>query len=168
MNAHFTHDGLTIRVSASEPDIAWLGEFLGPAFGRDDRAAHDVTVSHTRGLGGRKGGTLTHAPIAFALDSGPVRLPASTLDDGIRLHHPRFPVEFDATSDGRHAGVRHAMPHEDARVRLMRVVREYAHNHALGTGGLVLHAAAVVVKGVAVAILRPQGGRQNHDGVSVA
>ena len=44
-----------------------------------------------------------------------------------------------------------------ARVRLMRVVREYFHNAALHAGGLVLHAAAVVHDGRAIAVAGRKG-----------
>ena len=53
--------------------------------------------------------------------------------------------------------MRYAGSRLSARVRFMRVIREYFHNHALDRGRLLLHAAGVVQKGRAIAI----AGRKN-------
>ena len=99
----------------------------------------------------------TSAPIAFTFDSEPVRLPAEPRDGGVRLFDLDAGVVFDVESDAREVTVRYAGSRLSARVRFMRVIREYFHNHALHSGRLLLHAAAVVYKRRALGIAGGKG-----------
>jgi hypothetical protein len=99
----------------------------------------------------------TSTPVAFTFDSEPVRLRAEATDRGVRLFELDAGVVFDVVCDAREVTVRYAGSRLSARVRFMRVIREYFHNHALHSGRLLLHAAAVVHKGRALAIAGRKG-----------
>ena len=64
------------------------------------------------------------------------------------------PLRLEGTHalDGREVRVRYHANPLVARFALMRVVREYAHNHSVRTGGVMLHAAAVTFGDFAIAI----------------
>jgi hypothetical protein len=152
LTAAFACDGFVIAVDAPDPEQSWLDEFLGPAFRRLAGQPGDVCVTFEAGTGDTDGAWDAGTRVAFALDSGPIRLPESPIPGGTRFHDARGAVDFDVTSGGSKVHVRYHASRLDARVRLMRVVREYAHNHSVCTGGVVLHAAGLTVGGVAVAV----------------
>ena len=150
------HDGLRVAVHAPAADAAWLAEFLAPGFARAAGAAA-AEVSFGGGVNetsDREDGELR---VAFALDAGPVRLPVSVTDGVGRALEPDVAVAYDVSVGRAVAGVRYGADRRAARVRLLRVVREYAHNHALATGGIVLHAAAVATERGAVLLACGKG-----------
>ncbi len=157
MRRAFAHDGLAISVDAPEADITWLEEFLWPAFDvvAAEPAAARVSFESAADPGVESPGTGERA--AFTLDAAPIRLPESPITGGTRLRDAIRAVTFDVTDGGRDVRIRYAASPLDARMRLMRVVREYAHNHSVRNGGLMLHAAAISIDGRAVAIAGPKG-----------
>jgi hypothetical protein len=152
------HDGITIRVDGPDRDRSWLAEFLEPAFSRADGQEEGVRVSFEEAVDGPPPVSGDHeVRVAFALDAAPVRLPAAAHAGGMRLQDPEAGVEFEVGGGGRETRLRYRGSRLAARVRLMRVVREYAHNHALGGGGVILHAAAVVLGGRALVVAGAKG-----------
>jgi len=151
MTRTFVHDGLRINVGGPDEDVAWLEEFLEPSFQTTSDGPVDATVSFESG-----GAPVAWEPdrtvCAFALDSGPRHLAACGTDSGLRLRDPTSAVVYDVSERGRSVRLRLDGNRLDARARLFRVVREFAHNHSLRTGGMILHAAAVEIGGAAVAI----------------
>jgi hypothetical protein len=160
MRRAFGLGDLSISVEASEEDLDWLSEFLSPAFGVTDAppaGAAQAQVRLERGLDRERGDRSAPAAVAFAFDSGPVRLPTSLIPGGVRLHNLHRPIDLDVTTRGSTVHARYDGEAEDARAVVMRVVREYAHNRWLHGGGLVLHAAGIVTGGSAVAVAGGKG-----------
>jgi hypothetical protein len=65
-------------------------------------------------------------------------------------------VTFTVCDAGRSTRIGYHSDRLSGRFYLMRVVREYAHNHAVRTEGLMLHAAGVILDGVAIGIAGPK------------
>ena len=152
------HDGITIRVDAPGDDRAWLAEFLEPSFSRPARDGEGVHVVFEEAAGGALAAPDSSGrSVAFALDSDPVRLPTAPQAGGIRLCDHEAGVVFEVCGGGRETRIRYNGSRLAARMRLMRVVREYAHNHSLRTGGLILHAAALASGGRALAVAGAKG-----------
>ena len=152
-----SQDGLAISAVASAADVAWIREFMGSGFLKPCGTVPHVRVSLVPTAAGLAPRGETAAPVAFTFDSEPVRLHAQPTDGGLRLFDLDAGVVFDITCDAREVTVRHAGSRLSARVRFMRVIREYFHNHALHSGRLLLHAAAVVHKGRTLAIAGRKG-----------
>jgi hypothetical protein len=155
----FCHDGLNIAVDADAADQEWLEEFLAPAFVVRDGTDAAVRVVYTpvpTGAGSAEVG-VEPGRVAFALDSGPVRLFERSDRDHVDVFMPGGALAFQVDVHEPVARVFHGTPGWQTRVRLMRVVREYAHNHSLRTGGLMLHAASIAMDGRAVAIAGAKG-----------
>ena len=151
-----TQDGLAISVAGPADDCIWLREFFGAAYCSPMEERLRVGIAFASGLHWSTAAA-TRSRLAFALDSGPVRLPAFPRADGERLLDVDARVAFDVGSGRRDTTVRYGASRFAARVRLMRVVREYFHNHALQRGHLLLHAAAVVYKGRSLVIAGGKG-----------
>ena len=153
------HAGVPVVVEASQADCVWLAEFLRPSFStvgvEEALAAGAPRVRLNPCPASRDGIQGTGSRIVFAFDSGPVRLPEVAITGGARFTDPVLDVAFDITADG--ATVRFDESGRlEARLALMRVVREYVHNHAVDTGGVVLHAAAVATRHGAIAVAGPK------------
>ena len=154
----FSHDGLDVAVDASPADLEWLEEFLAPSFLSRRDANPRVHVSFEALPQFTEGGMpASTGRVVFALDSGPVRLAERVTNDRVDLFATDGALAFQVLDRGRRTRVLHGDNPKSMRIRLMRVVREYAHNHSLATGGLILHAAAVALGGHAVAIAGAKG-----------
>ena len=153
-----SHDGLDVAVEAPPGDLEWLEEFLAPSFlvTRDPNARVHVSFDALPPFAGGDSPAST-GRVAFALDSGPVRLAERITEDRVDLFGADGALAFQVLDRGRSTRVLRGAHPLPARVRLMRVVREYAHNHSLATGGLILHASAVALGGHAVAIAGAKG-----------
>lgn len=155
-----THDGMVFSLEAADTDLAWLAQFMAPAFERVPaaRAPADVRISFEPGghvVRGNDGPA--EGPVAFAFDSRAIHLPASPTGTGTRLIDVASDVSFDVTDDGHALRMAYGGDRLSARVALMRVVREYAHNYALSTGAVILHAAGVTLGDSAIAIAGRKG-----------
>jgi hypothetical protein len=162
LDFHFA--GHVIRVEALEEPLAWLQEFVAPQFTVRDTDAPDRTIAlivdareHARLAGhGPQPQNLTRA--CFTLDSGIVNgrvwnVPGPgvvVLDEEREVFYRRWPVEAAAVE------VIVARDDADARVALLRVVREHAMLYAARGGWLMLHAATVCVGGDAFVIAGPK------------
>jgi hypothetical protein len=151
-----TQDGLVVSITAPEDDRIWLREFFGAPCSSSANRTPEVEIALAAGLEWPVA-TPVGSRLAFALDSGPLRLPAFPHHGGERLLDVEAAVAIDVDPARLSARVRYGASRFAARVRLMRVVREYFHNHALQRGHLVLHAAAVVYKGRSVVIAGRKG-----------
>ena len=153
---------LRVRVQSPEAaDLAWLEEFLSPAFARvdDPRADAEVVVRHDDGTGvaalradadGR-----TEPATALVLDTELQRFP--TWRDRARrvlLHEEAH--AFIVSDDGRHVQLVSAASRESRRTALMKLVRELAMSAAWTPRSLVLHAAAVAIGERALLIAGPK------------
>ena len=149
---------LTISVAAPADDARWIKEFFGDSYAAAGNEAPLADVRLASQERGPTGNVRIGDRLAFALDSGPIRLPAFETDPAIeRLLEPDTAIAYDVSADRSSIVVRYAGNRPTARVRLMRVVREYFHNASLQAGGFVLHAAAVVHDGRAIAIAGRKG-----------
>lgn len=164
---HLSYDGLRVEVTSEEPDdAAWLAEFLSPSFeveavegGPALRAVHlRRDPARCESLRERLAGA-DRSVASFILDSGPAGLSGFEEDGHLVVHDPEFDVFYrrispsrveilDAASSTTAARDR---PRR-ARIALMRVVREWASDHVLRQGSLLLHASAMVCEGRAVLV----------------
>ncbi|HSQ00098.1 MAG TPA: hypothetical protein VL049_22975 [Candidatus Dormibacteraeota bacterium] len=154
--------GLCTRVQSPEAaELAWLEEFLAPAFVRDDRApsdCHVVVGDDADRLAALRAGA-GHNPsqaVCLVLDGGPVRLP--TWEDGDRrvVLHDEARLAYVIAADRRHIEVVSAPANDARRTALMKLVRELAMSAAWSPRSLVLHAAAFVVGRQAILIAGPK------------
>ena len=151
-------EGLAISAVATAADLAWLAEFMGPGLAASPGASPHVRVSLSPvPASPAPGAGACAAPIAFAFDSAPIRLPAEPTASGVRLFERDAGITFDVAGGSCDVAVHYSGSVLDGRVRFMRVIREYFHNHAVQGGRLVLHAAAVVHNGRALAIAGRKG-----------
>jgi hypothetical protein len=157
MTPTFAQDGIAVSVDAPDDDLTWLSEFLEPAFAVVSAGPADVRIAFDKAAGPYLDGPHTHTRTLFVLDSGPLSLPAAAITGGTRVYDAAERLTIEVTDGGRRVCIRYHGSRLDARVRLLRVVREYAHNHSLSIGGVMLHAAAVTVEGVAIAIAGAKG-----------
>lgn len=161
----FSYDDLIVRVSSDDPSaLSWLEEFLSPQFEVGERGAYDCRVRliadtkrYEATLHGRawNDGQLEEC---FALDSGPVRLPLWDAPSTDRIIFDQAHTTF-YVMDPRNASVDVLTPVGNlaARLSLMRVIREFAMNDAIGRGRLILHASGLVVGGKGIMMAGPKG-----------
>jgi len=139
-------------------DLAWLREFLSPAFefGEAIPTSHFILQSDSRAVEeGRKISLTTREQVAaFILDSSVERLPCERGGHHNVVAYDRI---FDAVF--RKTGVSTLVldtpspgPGRRARGALMRAIRERAMDHIWLTGGSFFHAAAFAVEGRAVVV----------------
>jgi hypothetical protein len=161
----FRFAGHTLRVDATEAPLAWLCEFVAPHFAAQDTDAPDRTIVLT--VDAREHAWLAgHGPHPQRLER-----PCFTLDSGIvtgRVWHvpgasevvfdPELGV-FYRRVPGEATRVEIVAGRDDAQARLalLRVVREYAMLYAVRAGWLILHAAAVCVAERTFVIAGPKG-----------
>jgi len=161
---NFSYNGLTVRVSSTDSShLTWLEEFLSPHFEVRDGSVFDCRVVLTadtqryeniRGRGTQPDGIQIDC---FALDSSVVRLPLwmSSSDEQI-IFDEKFRVFYVISGNRPDFSI---LTHDNnmrARTPLMRVVREFAMNHAHRSGCLVIHGSAFVVGGRGVVIAGPK------------
>jgi hypothetical protein len=94
--------------------------------------------------------------VAFALDSGPLRMPVVARGDVTRAWDETTGAVLELTEGGATTRIRYPGDRRAARLLLLRVAREYAHNRALEDGDVILHAAGVVEDGRVRAIAGPK------------
>ena len=128
---------LTISVAAPADDARWIEEFFGDSYAATGNEPALVSVRLAAGERAPAGGVPIGDRLVFALDSGPIRLPAYRSSAHERLVEPDTGIAYEVSNDGGRVTVRYGdsppqMRHGGqspnrltARVRLMRVVREY-------------------------------------------
>ncbi len=160
----FSYNGLIVRVSSGDlTQLSWLEEFLSPQFEVGEGASYDcklTLIADTQryeeilDMGARPEGGLVDC---FALDSSLVQLPlwSSTSDDQI-IYDEKFSVFYIVSQNTAEVGLLMRANNMAARTPLMRVVREFAMNHAHRTGHLVIHGSAFVIGGRGAIIAGPK------------
>jgi hypothetical protein len=161
----FRYSDVTIGVASPEPShIAWLEEFLTPAFGVTEPEGCDRWVvldtdptRHAAAVG--RGPSPTHASVpCFVLDSRTECHPewsGSGLDEWV-LFDPGCQAFYHV--DRRHGHVRILATSQSGptRLALMRVVRELTMASILRGSGLVLHGAALATRDGGVILAGPK------------
>jgi hypothetical protein len=140
--------GLAVRVDGVDDDLAWLHEFLAPAFvARDggDADWHVQLVSDATALARLQAHTAGARGLVswLVLDRGPVRLPAwSDGAGGLLVRDDGAGAAYRIDAEQQRLDIVCA-PHERTRrTALMKAVRELAMSSAWTPDSLVLHAAA--------------------------
>lgn len=153
MASVFEVAGVRVAVEADDADRRWLAGFGGCEEHAPGPCGLRVAFEAAPGAAPPPG---RESRVAFALDSGPLRLPV-TLSDGVsRAWDAAAGALLEVSDGGRATRIRYVRGRPEARLLLLRVVREYAHNQALADGALIVHAAAVVEEGRAFAIAGPK------------
>jgi len=170
------YDSLIIDVdSDASEDLEWLAEFLCPSFMRLDIAGPRPADCRVRLVRDPAAFERWHQRLqsaepfgtqAFLLDTGPVELATFSEDDALVAHDDFFNVFFrwspavgpcDVEIVDRHReNPDEAARPRQARLPLMRAVREWAMHHGLRCGRIFLHAAAIVRNGNAVLLAGPK------------
>ena len=143
------YDGLAVRVESPErASLAWLREFLTPAFSLAEATTVDRFVElivDDRGYADilARGQRVSRQFECFALDRGTIRLPlwATTPTERL-LYDGACRVFYCIDADAARVRVVSAALNLAARFALMRVVREFAMNAARTAPRLLIHGAA--------------------------
>ncbi len=153
----FELGGVPIALEAPLEDRAWIAGF-GGCFERGDlaHAAYRIVFEPFPGSP-PEAASEARSRVAFALDGGPLRLPVVEAGGALRAWDATADAVLDVTDAGRTTRIRHGDDRLAARLLLLRVAREYAHNQALAEGDLVLHAAGLVSEGRAHAVTGAKG-----------
>lgn len=157
-----TYRGLCTRVEDGDADeLAWLEEFLSPAFRRDDAAPVDCIVAvedDAARLAQLRATVGDASPPALCLvqDTGPIRLPARHGAAASVVRHDDAHLAYVASPDRRRIAVVSERRGDKRRTALMKLVRELAMSAAWSGDSLVLHAAACVAGERAILIAGPK------------
>jgi hypothetical protein len=160
----FHFGGGTIGVEAADEPLAWLHEFVTPHFASPDGRAADRVVTLT--IDPREHARLaSHGPHrqrttrpCFTLDSGIVcgqvwDVPGA---DEVVLDEERDAFYRRQRDEPGRIEVVVARDGTDARIAIMRAVREYAMAYARRSGWMLLHAAAVSIGNETFVIAGPK------------
>jgi len=158
------YDGLRIRVGSDDPShLAWLVEFLSPAFEVGIETSWDFAVELSEDTAGyeacaNRGPHASEVDVdVFTLDSRAVRLPVwNGHADGMTLFDAQFKVFYEIPDDRRSVHLLTATGNTAVRTALMRVVRERAMSEVLRSGRLMLHASSVEIDGLGLVIAGPK------------
>lgn len=162
--AGFAYRDLAVDVESDPAPLAWLRDFLTPAFEVRDGGAPDVRVAMQVDAGEYQrllaGGPRPDRAAAdcFALDSGMTRLPWWTAEGDERvLHDADGHVFYGLSPDASRVRVVVDEQRPSRRVGLLRAVRELASTRAWSPTSAVLHAAALAVGERGIVIAGPKG-----------
>lgn len=154
--------GLRIRVDSPEPSLlAWLAEFLTPAFAPGNAEPVDCRVSVVadaeRLAAARAAVPADAAPVTCLVqDRELIRLPARRVGGALTVRDDAAGVAYLVSPDRRHVTLLTAAGNTAGRTALMKVVREVAMSAAWRPPGLVLHAAAFALDGHAALLAGPK------------
>lgn len=153
--------GLRIRVAGPDAaELAWLAEFLGPAFAAADATVDgEVIVNEdpARLAALRQAGANRITPIVcLALDTAPLSLPAHDVGDTRVILHDEAGLAYVVSADRREFEIVSEAGGWRRREALMKLVRELAMSAAWSPRSLVLHAAGCASAGNAILIAGPK------------
>jgi hypothetical protein len=159
----FRYEDLSIGVHSYEDShLDWLEEFLSPQFGVENGTAADWEL--TLALDGDRYdeiirlGPKQDEMLCFALDTRDIRLPRwNSSSSADVLFDERFDTFYLVEARARRITLLSRVDGGDARLALMRVVRELAMNHTQRNGGVIVHAAAFTVGSRGVIVAGPKG-----------
>lgn len=152
------YGSLVIEARCADPaPLAWLGEFLGAAFGP---ASPSAPPDHTIALDIGPLPPADAGPVepveCFSLDGEFLTLPARRGPHGsLAIRDEAQGVSYDVR--GRDVTILAPADGPAARLALLRVARELATAHVLRLGHLHVHAAAAAAAGRVVALAGPRG-----------
>ena len=161
----FAYNGLAVRVRCVDPaQLAWIEEFLVPAFSCVEAVAVDCTVTFEIDAR-RYASVLRCGPhpeglrvAGFAFDGGPVHMPVwDSRDEDRVIFDADSEVFYYVSQDGAHVRILSASPHPSRRISLMRVVREFAMSDSWTSRRFVLHAGACALADSGIVIAGPKG-----------
>jgi len=158
-HATFSYEGICTRVIVSrQEDITWLEEFLVPWFDATDRVPDvELRLIFDSMLFDRlyASGSADSSAATFMMDRGTIDFPVwNGISDQLTLYDEKHRL-FYLVAD-RHVELILGDREANARLRVMRVVRELAMGAAQSSGGRFLHAAAFAVDGKAAIIAGPR------------
>jgi hypothetical protein len=150
-------DSFGIAVEGAAAPLAWLREFLLPAFeaGEAAEGARVALVLDPARYAALAAPACAREVACFTLDGGFRRLPCRDGAGGSRVLHDAEERVVQVVA-GADVTVVAEEDHRKARTTLLRVVRELATAHALRRGMLPLHASAVEAGGRVVAFAGPR------------
>jgi hypothetical protein len=160
----FRFEDCRIAVGSTDvADLRWLAAFLDGSFQEVPAAPSDphveliVDANAYRRLFRR--GRPGHAPLVegFANDSKPVWLERwSRIGSASVFHSDRHRIFYVVAPDGAHVTILALERTPKCRTTLMRVVREFAMDRVVSTGGILVHGAAIGVPGGVVVMCGPK------------
>lgn len=166
--------GLDLDVHGADADLAWLEEFLVPAFERraggaahhdagSIAARHDagrvtvvVRIDPARHRDRRARGPAGGDVVCFEMDAGALRLPLWHDDPGWRTVRGDDDILLRVSPARRRVELLADRPGFGVRLLLLRTVRELACRAAVADGGALLHAAAFDLDGQAILLAGPK------------
>lgn len=161
-------DGLRLRAeSAFTEDLQWLREFLCPQFQLVDgatpaacavRLVRDVRrfVALERQRQAAREQAREHLLDCFALDQHVIRLPQWEGPGGEwNIYDDKFHAVYVIDRAAMRVEIVATTRQRSPRVAAMRVLREFAMNHSLAQGHLILHGSAFAVGGDGTVIAGP-------------
>lgn len=154
------YNGLSLLVESNEKShLLWLEQFLSPHFQQIDSQIYDHHISLLINTQAYNTLLKNRPPLenrfvdVFAFDSMVIEFPIwSSTNELITVFDPKNKVFCSVSTDKRTILLVSAEDNVDARLHLMRIVRELAMNHSQSKGGLFLHAAAIEVNGHGIVI----------------
>jgi hypothetical protein len=147
-------DGLRLRAESGFPeDLQWLREFLCPQFRSvDDGTPAACVVRLLRDpdrfavLDGQREAARERMIDCFALDQQVIRLPQWEGADGTWfVYDAKFHAIYVIDRASARVEIVAATRRRSPRVPAMRVLREFAMNHVLAQGHLVIHGSAFAI-----------------------
>lgn len=153
---NFHYDDLSLRVEAVDTaHLDWLHEFFAPHFGSNEQLGRVACTLELIELPARFAALDALAPSGvsvdcFGLDTEMLRLPVREGASGERVAYDEYFATFYVahplcSGEPPHFEIVTQPGNESIRTPLMRVVREFAMNHALSRRELFLHASAVAM-----------------------
>ena len=157
-----------VRLPA-ELDISWLTDFLYPQFQRDDDAVADCTISLVADLQRFDDLYALDAVVenielpGFLLDGHTVDLPQwNSPSRDTAVFERQVGAFYLLSENGEQIEIVSKRFHPWLRARIIRVLRELLMAHLRTTGWFVLHAAAALIDGGAVAVAGPKNSGKTH------
>jgi hypothetical protein len=159
---HFRYDDLSFRVqSPARSHLRWLEQFLVPHFdvgrGEGKEIVVDLRIDRHAFRQARDRFPTDRSAAAFMFDSRVEKLASRDCDDGgLLIYDEYFETFFTVDRNRRHVTVLIGEDTLTVRTPLMRILREYAMNEALGSGDIFLHASCFTHRGRSVVVTGPK------------
>ncbi|MGK7943571.1 MAG: hypothetical protein AB4058_03800 [Microcystaceae cyanobacterium] len=161
----YSYNEIIVQVSLADPVThIWLEEFLCPQFQLVDTGFYDCQVTliedsetYERML---KQGAYPDSQqfLCFAMDSQDVYLPRwQSLEHDLVIFEEKLKTFYLINQENKNICLVTPNNHRQARLALMRVIRELAMNQCLPTNGLFLHGSAFTINGKGIIMVGAKG-----------